>query len=217
MAMLRELLGSQEAAGAAGDVDLGPLAGLLGALGEPGAGAAGPDGGAGMEGLSALLGAGGGQKKASDAFFTDRLPLLQKVKRPLLAAFFGFAFRRGWVGWCGFLQGLMSGSYFNVLAVPLRVLPESPLYGRAFFVAQVWVDSGFGLLGFLLNWARGKTSPAKVFKSWATAVRPPDRGASDAPTLRTVESPPPPPQATAPSARGVVPPTIDAVDVTFLD
>lgn len=240
MALLQQLLGAQgvsdgsPSAGDAGAGDLGALTSLLGAMGG-GADASGTAPGqnpAGMEGLAALLGAGG-QKKATDAFFTERLPVLQKVKRPLLAAFFGFAFYRGWVGRWGLLQGLTAGSYFNMLGVPLRVLPRSPLHGRAFYITQLWVDYGFRLLGFLLNWARGKTSPADLFKPapglgdgaspWEAlaGLQGGDVQSSPVqfPTARTTGTPAPapvqPPTDARPASRSQ-PPVIDA-EVTFLD
>merc|ERR1740121_896476 len=163
MALIQQLLGNTGAAGgpgaAAGGAAFPGLFGAAGAGGMPG-GMPGAQGAAGMPGgfpgLFGGAGAGGEKKKATDAFFTDRLPLLQKIKRPVLVAFFAYCFYMGWIGRFGFLQGAMSGSYFDMLAVPLRVRPESPIQGKAFFVTQIWVDSGSRLLGFLINLARGK-------------------------------------------------------------
>jgi len=145
-----------------GEVPPGAAAGPGGGFG----GAPGGPGGLNAENpLAALLGGGGlgglgGQKKAkaTDAFFTDRLPLLQKVKRPIMIAFFAYCFYRGWIGRFGLLQGCISSSYFDMLAVPARVDPRSWLCGRPFIVSQLWVDYFFKALGFLLNLARGKTS-----------------------------------------------------------
>jgi len=78
------------------------------------------------------------------------------VKRPVMALFFGYCFWRGWVGRCGLVQGLFASSYLDMLAVPLRTLPGSPLHGKAYFYASYWVDSGARLTRFLWNCARGK-------------------------------------------------------------
>jgi len=146
----------------------------------PGAAAGQPGGFGGASGgpsaadpLAALLGGGlggglGNQKKATatDAFFTDRIPLVQKVKRPVLIAFFAYCFYRGWVGRFGLIQGCISNSYFAMLAVPVRVDPRSPFCGRPFFVSQLWVDYATKALGFLINWARGKTSIAATISEF---------------------------------------------------
>jgi len=121
-----------------------------------------PPGGAGQAGMenpfATLMGAGAGQpkKKASDSFFTDKFPLLQKMKRPVLVAFFLYCFHRGWVGRWGLLSGMMASSYFDMLAVPLRVLDKSPFRGRAYIVTQIYVDYLFKLTGYLINVAKGK-------------------------------------------------------------
>jgi len=139
----------------------------------------GAPGAGGMPGgLPGLFGgAGGEKKKATDAWFTDRLPVLQKIKRPVLVAFFAYCFYQGWIGRYGLLQGAMSSSYFDMLAVPLRIRPESPLEGKAFFMTQIWVDSGSKLLGFLINLARGK---AKIPTLQDFIPKPPTGGADAA-------------------------------------
>jgi len=145
MKLFQQMLSGEMPPGAAA----GPAGGFGGASGGPNA----------ADPLAALLGGGGlgGKKaKATDAFFTDRIPLLQKVKRPVLIAFFAYCFYRGWIGRFGLLQGCISGSYFSMLAVPVRVDPRSPFCGRPFFVSQLWVDYATKALGFLINLARGK-------------------------------------------------------------
>jgi len=147
MKLFQQMLSGEAPPGAAA----GPAGGFGGASG--GQNAADP--------LAALLGGGGlgGKKKqkATDAFFTDRIPILQKVKRPILICFFAYCFYRGWIGRWGLAQGCISNSYFAMLAVPARVDPRSPFCGRPFFVAQLWVDYATKALGFLINLARGKT------------------------------------------------------------
>lgn len=193
----------------------------------------GPNGPGTLGVLGSLLG-GGAQKKATDGFFTDRVPVLQKLKRPVLVGFFLYCFWQGWIGRWGLLQGLMSGSYFDMLAVPLRVVPNSPLYDRPFFVAQIWVDSGARLLGFLINLARGKAKIPSV-SDFLPRPQPPDSTApwgmpgtavsgsgtlldpTVMPTAPTAATPPPSsggPNRTAPGAK---PPTIIDAEVRFLD
>lgn len=149
------------------------MSGDMPAAGAPGGGAAGanpfgpgPGGDPNADPLAALLkgmggGAGpGGQapppQKATDAFFTDRLPVLQRVKKVVLPAFFLFCFWRGYIGRWGLFMGCFSKSYFDMLAVPLRVLPESPLVDRPYITCQVYVDLGARVLGYFINLARGK-------------------------------------------------------------
>uniref|UniRef100_A0A7S0AB53 Uncharacterized protein n=1 Tax=Pyrodinium bahamense TaxID=73915 RepID=A0A7S0AB53_9DINO len=95
-------------------------------------------------------------RPTTDSFITNRVPVLQTVKRPIMIAFFAYCLYNGWVGRFGFLQGALGSSYFDMLAVPLRVLPTSPLYGLAYFYAQMWLDLGLKAMGFLINLARGK-------------------------------------------------------------
>jgi len=142
----------------------GPAAG-----GFPGMPGAGP-GGAPVDPLAAMLGSGlgggfgglggglGGKKKqTTDSFITDRIRILQKVKRPVMVLFFAYCWHKGWVGQWGFFQGALGSSYLDMLAVPLRVLPRSPMVGCAFFQAQLLVDYAAKGTGFLINLARGKT------------------------------------------------------------
>lgn len=158
------------------------------------------------------------QKKPSDSFFTDRLPILQKLKRPFLLALFAYFFWRGWIGRWGLIQGAMSQSYFNAFAVPLRVLPQSPVQGKAYFVCQFWVDSAIRALGWLVNFARGK---AKI-PSWPPSPDgwpggevgnfsvPPQ--SQTMPTARTAATS----RSESVAARSQSMPVVDA-EVTFLD
>lgn len=214
-----------------------------GQQGFPGAGGTGGFGGAaGGAGtndplMSMLTGMGGGglggmgggpKQKPSDSFFTTRFPVLQKAKLVVLPAFFAYCYFKGWIGVCGLIQGAMAKSYFEMLAVPLRILPSSPLHGKAFFVASMWVDLGFRAVGYLINLARGKAKlpsmpqmppQAQGAPAWPTPSTSPERTAaaayasaesSSAPT----SAPPPPPSTKLP--RSSEPPVIDA-DVTFLN
>lgn len=140
----------------------GEVAGQPGVGGQGFGGTPGAGGAAGMPAnpLAALLGggAGGKKKETTDGWFTQRIPLLQKLKRPVLIAFFAYSFSRGWVGkWGAIFGGLTAGSYFDMLAVPMRVLPQSPSYGKAYFVAQIYVQYFFQLLGYVINVAKGKS------------------------------------------------------------
>lgn len=148
--------------------------------GQPGAqGFGGKPGAGGMpeNPLAALLGGGGGGKKkqTTDGWFTQRIPLLQKLKRPVLIAFFAYSFSRGWVGKWGALFGCMAGSYFDMLAVPMRVLPQSPSYDKAYFVAQIYVQYFFQLLGYVINVAKGKS---KFPPDFSKMFMPPGAGAA---------------------------------------
>jgi len=167
-ALLQQLLGGAGAPGVSGAAGgpgafpgmfggmpgAGGAAGGMPGMGGPGATPGGVPGGMGM--LGSMFGGGGAKKKASDSFFTDKLPFLQMIKRPVIVAFFAYCFYRGWIGRYGLLQGAMSSSYFDMLGVPLRVLPQSPIAGKAFFMTQIWADSGCRAVGFLINLARGK-------------------------------------------------------------
>mmetsp|Transcript_51000 Transcript_51000/g.90674 ORF Transcript_51000/g.90674 Transcript_51000/m.90674 type:complete len:641 (+) Transcript_51000:67-1989(+) len=106
---------------------------------------------------------------ASDKFLTDRLPILQKPKKLLLLFFYGYCFQKGWIGNYGLAQGfLFSKSYFDVLAVPLRVLPESPVCGKAFFVTQWLVEMTFRISKFLIQFATNSSKYIDPAKSkWA--------------------------------------------------
>jgi len=119
----------------------------------------GAPGGAATDPLTSLLGGFGkqaGPKKTTDGFFVNRVPVLQKVKRPIMVVFFAYCLYKGWVGRFGFLQGCFGSSYFDMLAVPLRVLPNSPFYQCAFFQSQIVVDTTAKLSGWLINVMRGK-------------------------------------------------------------
>jgi len=226
MALLRELLGSPDAGAdpVAGGNGFASLSSLLGNMGGN-QGKNSPD-----LGVDALFGMGSSKQKATDAFFTDRVPVLQTIKRPVVATIFAIAFWRGWVGRWGLLQGLTSSSYFDLLGVPLRILPRSPLCGRPFFVTKVWTDTGFRLMGFLLNWARGKTTLKDVFKppsgmAWPSSADPEGMAGDarpslvDIPTMKTSASPAHKGQPlgdSRPAERTSSPTIIDA-DVTFLD
>lgn len=158
MKQLMQLLGGQVPPGTTGAGGMPGMGGpggdsfmsmLMGGAGGAGGGAGGLGGGFGGLG-------GGQQKKPSDAFFTERFPVLQKAKLVVLPLFFAFCYYRGWVGTYGLIQGAMSKSYYDMLAVPLRIMPQSPLYEKAFFITQMWCDLGFRAVGFLINLARGK-------------------------------------------------------------
>lgn len=140
MLLLQQLLGGNAAGGTGG------MSELFGGAAAPGAAGAGG-------GAPSLFGGGG---KSTDALITDRLPVLQQLRRPILVAFFIFCFYKGWVGRWGLVQGSMSKSYFDMLAVPLRTHRRSPWVGKSFVVAQFWVDASIRLSGFLLKLARGK-------------------------------------------------------------
>jgi len=132
---------------------LGSMFGKGGFGGAPGAAGADPFGSL----LGGGLGKQGAPKKSTDAFITDRIPALQKIRRPVMVAFFAYCLYKGWVGRFGFLQGAFSSSYLDMLAVPLRVQPWSPFYQCAYFQSQIMVDTAARLSGFLINVARGKT------------------------------------------------------------
>mmetsp|Transcript_52571 Transcript_52571/g.97332 ORF Transcript_52571/g.97332 Transcript_52571/m.97332 type:complete len:282 (-) Transcript_52571:42-887(-) len=101
---------------------------------------------------------GGGQpQKPEDAFITDRIPFLQKAKIVILPIFFLYCFKRGWVGRWGLVFGLMSRSYFDMLAVPLRVVPASPIVGKSFVVAQWWVKTMLWICSAIIRLARGES------------------------------------------------------------
>lgn len=154
----------------------GELAGQQGVQGFGGKPAAGGATGMPENPMAALLGGGGGKKKeTTDGWFTQRIPLLQKLKRPVLIAFFAYSFSRGWVGKWGCIFGCMAGSYFDMLAVPMRVLPQSPSYDKAYFVAQIYVQYFFQLLGYVINVAKGKSKFPPDFSKMFT---PPGAGAA---------------------------------------
>lgn len=128
--------------------------------------------------MAALLGGGGGKKKqTTDGWFMQRIPLLQKLKRPVLIAFFAYSFSRGWVGKWGALFGCMASSYFDMLAVPMRVLPQSPSYDKAYFVAQIYVQYFFQIVGYVINVAKGKS---KFPPDFSKMFMPPGAGAGAA-------------------------------------
>jgi len=191
----------------------------------PGMGSGGGPAMGGMLGsMGSMLGSGSAaKKKSSDSFFTDRLPFLERLRRPWLVAFFAFAYWRGWIGRYGLVQGAMGKSFFDVLAVPLRILPRSPFFGKAIFVTQLYADSAVRLAGFLINLARGKTTlrdafkpppgfpaPGGPFASAASAAQPP----WGMPTRTTGSSSPRP---SGVGSGSQTPPTIVDADVTFLD
>lgn len=155
------------------------MSGQQGAQGQGFGGQPGAGGAAGMpeNPLAALLGggAGGKKKETTDGWFTQRIPLLQKLKRPVLIAFFAYSYSRGWVEKWGAIFGCMAGSYFDMLAVPMRVLPQSPSYGKAYFVAQIYVQYFFQFLGYVINVAKGKSKFPPDFSKMFT---PPGAGAA---------------------------------------
>jgi len=188
--------------------------------------------------MAALMsgGLGGEKQKATDAFLTDRVPVLQKAKKIVLPAFFIYCFMNGWLWRWGLLQGLvMSRSYLDMLAVPLRVVSGSPFFDRSFYIAQLSVDSVARLVGFLINLARGKVKfpsfppqGAAGSSPWAAGSSPwaPDganmqTGSTAAPTSApsastvSTQSPPAPRSPRSGPSRSS-PPVIDA-DVRFLD
>lgn len=239
MRSLEQLLGSMQgptgfdSEGQASNTDpFSNFAELLGVAGGAARGGGGAPGDAGAASLVSLLGgAKAPKKKDTDSFMTERLPVLQRLKRPVMASYFAYSFWRGWIGRWGLMQGMTASSYFDMLSVPLRIFPKSPLHGRAVFVTQFWVDSGLRLFGFLINLARGRTTLSDVVKPGSRIGMTPwemlsglDSGASekviDIPTARTTAEPEasdssshwpsPPPDSRASS------PILDA-DVTFLD
>eukprot|EP00929_Paragymnodinium_shiwhaense_P090795 TRINITY_DN50903_c0_g1_i1.p1 TRINITY_DN50903_c0_g1~~TRINITY_DN50903_c0_g1_i1.p1 ORF type:complete len:330 (-),score=59.84 TRINITY_DN50903_c0_g1_i1:28-885(-) len=93
-----------------------------------------------------LFGAGDSNTTATppppptDKFITDRFPLLQTYKVPLMAALHAFAFYMGWVGQWGMVFGVQARSYFDLLAIPLRVFPSSPWCGSPLVVTQFYAN-----------------------------------------------------------------------------
>mmetsp|Transcript_44208 Transcript_44208/g.99428 ORF Transcript_44208/g.99428 Transcript_44208/m.99428 type:complete len:264 (+) Transcript_44208:48-839(+) len=159
------------------------------------------------------FGQGGQPQKPEDAFITDRLPILQKVKIVVLPIFFLNCFKRGWVGRWGLLFGLMSRSYFDMLAVPLRVVPASPVFGKSFVVAQWWVKTALWICSAIIRLARGES-----LGSILPIPTVPGQGSAGNPFesfLAATEEPPPPVlPPTAPTAKPAskrkAPPVIDA-------
>lgn len=157
MALFKQLMGEMGQQGPGGANPFQGLPGMGGFPGMPGA--------PGMGGMNpgdpfgGMMG-GAQQKKASDSFFTDRIPLLQKIKKPVLVVFFSYCFWKGWIGKWGLLSAVMlsltKGSYFDMLAVPARILPRSPFHGWMFVTCQFYVEQLIRLTGFLVNVARGK-------------------------------------------------------------
>lgn len=149
---------------------------MFGQLGQEGAGAPGTAGNVENPFAAMFGGAGAGQppKKTSDTWFLNKLPVLKRIKRPVLIAFFAFCFYRGWVGRWGFVFGCMAGSYFDMLAVPLRVSDRSPFTGRAYVMTQIYVDYFFKLIGYIINVAKGK---AKFPPDFSKMLTPPAAGA----------------------------------------
>eukprot|EP00811_Abedinium_folium_P020714 NODE_29711_length_438_cov_1.520900.p1 GENE.NODE_29711_length_438_cov_1.520900~~NODE_29711_length_438_cov_1.520900.p1 ORF type:complete len:141 (-),score=36.06 NODE_29711_length_438_cov_1.520900:16-438(-) len=84
----------------------------------------------------------------TDTAMTERAPLLEKLKRPLLAIFFAGCLWRGWVSRMDALQGAMARSYFDVFAVPLANMPGGPFAGKPFGEAQRWLDATLRLAVF---------------------------------------------------------------------
>jgi len=127
-----------------------------------------------------LGGAGAGQppKKTSDMWFLNKFPVLKRIKRPVLVAFFAFCFYRGWVGRWGLIFGCMAGSYFDMLAVPLRVSDRSPFTGRAYVMTQIYVDYFFKLLGYIINVAKGKAKFPPDFSKMLNPAGAPGAGAN---------------------------------------
>lgn len=111
---------------------------------------------ASMGGMGGAGGAGAPPKPDSDAFITDRVPVLQRVKKFVLPAFFAFCLWKGWIGRWGFVFSLTSKSYLDALAIPVRMHPLSPFVGRPYVVAQFYVDTGFKVLKYIIDVVRGK-------------------------------------------------------------
>eukprot|EP00929_Paragymnodinium_shiwhaense_P034055 TRINITY_DN18574_c0_g1_i1.p1 TRINITY_DN18574_c0_g1~~TRINITY_DN18574_c0_g1_i1.p1 ORF type:complete len:511 (+),score=121.56 TRINITY_DN18574_c0_g1_i1:97-1629(+) len=151
MKQFQQLLGGDLAAGG-GPGAAGAPGGMPGFGGQPGdAASANP--------MAALLGGMGGPKeppKTSDSFIVDRIPILGKLRKPIMIGFFAFCFWKGWIGKFGLLMGCLQKSYFDMLAVPVRVLPQSPFFDKPLVVCQFYVDTFFKVLGYLINLARGK-------------------------------------------------------------
>lgn len=102
------------------------------------------------------FGGGGAPQEATDEFIVKRIPVLRRLKPFLMPAFFIFCYWRGWVGRWGLFQGFTCKSYFDVLGVPLRVLPQSPWCGSPFVITQFWSDSAFKLIRYLWRLSRGE-------------------------------------------------------------
>lgn len=142
---------------------------MFGQLGQEGAGA--PGAGNVENPFAAMFGgaaAGQPPKKTTDTWFLNKLPVLKRIKRPVLIAFFAFCLYRGWVGRWGFVFGCMAESYFDMLAVPLRVSDRSPFTGRAYVMTQLYVSYFFKLIGYIINVAKGKAKFPPDFSKMLT-------------------------------------------------
>eukprot|EP00927_Polykrikos_kofoidii_P038450 TRINITY_DN32794_c0_g1_i1.p1 TRINITY_DN32794_c0_g1~~TRINITY_DN32794_c0_g1_i1.p1 ORF type:complete len:373 (+),score=66.87 TRINITY_DN32794_c0_g1_i1:80-1198(+) len=170
--------------------------------------------------------------KASDAWLTDRLPALQRAKKVVMPAFFVACFWRGYIGRWGLLAGVMSKSYYDMAAVPLRLK-----FNRPIFVCQFYVDMAAKGIGYFINVARGKaTFPPKLlgmltnmpggFSQNSAGISSVQGGF---PWVQQAEERMPPTASTVPVAKpleprasGVgrttfTPPAIVDADVTFVD
>eukprot|EP00913_Durusdinium_trenchii_P006503 g6111.t1 len=121
---------------------------------------------------------GAGQQPKKKARRRGNRNLRRRIKRPVLIAFFAFCFYRGWVGRWGLIFGCMAGSYFDMLAVPLRVSERSPFTGRAYVMTQIYVDYFFKLVGYIINVAKGK---AKFPPDFSKMLTPPGGAAGQNP------------------------------------
>ena len=153
----------------------------------------------------------------TDTFLIKRFPVLESLKRVILPSFFLYCFARSWIGRFGLLQGLVAKSYFDMLVVPLRVLPQSPLCGRAFVVAQSFLNMGLRAVGFLINLVRGKTS----FSALVTDVSSGSSWSNVEGTMTTASTSPPVPTSVrrAPELSSPPQPTpraVPVVDATIL-
>eukprot|EP00931_Biecheleriopsis_adriatica_P078253 TRINITY_DN51708_c0_g1_i1.p1 TRINITY_DN51708_c0_g1~~TRINITY_DN51708_c0_g1_i1.p1 ORF type:complete len:310 (-),score=41.75 TRINITY_DN51708_c0_g1_i1:59-934(-) len=76
----------------------------------------------------------------TDKFITDRIPWLARYKMAIMGAIFCLAYYKGWVGPWGLVFGFQSRSYFDILGIPLRVLPQSPFCGSPYIYCQFYSD-----------------------------------------------------------------------------
>lgn len=101
----------------------------------------------------------------SDAFITNRVPALRKARRLVLAFYFGYCFKKGWIGQYGLIQGgLMSQSYLDALAVPMRAVTNSPFYGKPYFLLQLLIDLVAGLIKTVYLFSQGNQSIGQVWQ-----------------------------------------------------
>ncbi|CAK0838415.1 unnamed protein product [Prorocentrum cordatum] len=111
--------------------------------------AAGVGGGGG--GAPSLFGGLGGEKAPTDKFLTDRLPVLAKCKPVVFGIVFLLAYYKGWVGPWGMFFGMQSKSYFDLLGIPMRCVPQSPCFGSPFVYTQLYADLLVRAPGFILK------------------------------------------------------------------